>query len=122
MPIVNRMVQYQTLDRTLSALSDPTRRDILARLGRGHASVSELATPLGMSLTGMKKHIRILEEADFVTTEKVGRTRHCRLGPGQLKELDAWLESYRQALTERYDRLDDYLQELQDQGKKEDQK
>jgi DNA-binding transcriptional ArsR family regulator len=125
------MVQYKTLDRTLSALSDPTRRGILDRLGRGPASISQLAGPLGMSLTGLKKHVRILEEAEFVTTEKVGRTRQCRLGPAQLEgihklgpqplgELDAWLKSFHRAWEDRLDRLDEYLQELQDKENKED--
>ena len=75
------MVQYSPLDGTLSALSDPTRRAILERLGQGSATISELAEPTGMSLTGLKKHVRILEDAELVTTEKKGRTRHCRLGP-----------------------------------------
>ena len=74
------------LDSTLSALADPTRRAILERLGQGSATISELAEPTGMSLTGLKKHVRILEDAELVTTEKKGRTRHCRLGPKRLDE------------------------------------
>jgi DNA-binding transcriptional ArsR family regulator len=105
------MVQYRaTLDRTFSALADPTRRDILERLGRGPATISELAEPYGMSLTGLKKHIRILEEADLVTTEKTGRTRECRLGPGQLEELVQWIEMYRRHWERRLDRLEGYLE------------
>jgi DNA-binding transcriptional ArsR family regulator len=109
--IVNQMVQYQaTLDRTFSALSDPTRRDILERLGRGPATISELAQPFGMSLTGLKKHVRILEEADLVTTEKVGRTRECRLGPGQLEDATQWIETYRRNWERRLDKLEGYLE------------
>ncbi len=117
------MVQSQTLDRTFSALSDSKRREILDRLGRGPASISELATPLDMSLTGLKKHVRILENAKLVSTEKIGRTRRCRLGPAEtggsarlgprpLAEVDEWLESFQRLWNERYDRLDEYLREL----------
>ncbi len=105
------MVQYQTVDRTLAALADPTRRDILERLGRqGEASVSELAEPAGISLTGMKKHLRVLEEAGLVSTEKVGRTRRCRLEPNGLEGLRAWMDSYRTMLEERFDRLEELLE------------
>ena len=105
------MVQYQeTLDRTFSALADPTRRDILERLGRGRATISELAEPYGMSLTGLKKHVRILEEADLVTTEKVGRTRECRLGREQLEDAAQWIEMYRSHWERRLDRLEAYLE------------
>ena len=105
------MVQYQvTLDRTFSALADPTRRDILERLGRGPATISELAEPYGMSLTGLKKHVRILEEADLVTTEKIGRTRECRLGPEQLADAAQWIEMYRHHWERRLDRLEAYLE------------
>ncbi len=105
------MVQYQTsLDGTFSALSDPTRRSILERLGRGRASISELAEVAGMSLTGVKKHVRILEEAELVTTEKRGRTRYCRLGPKQLDDASQWIESYRRGWEERFDRLDEILE------------
>jgi DNA-binding transcriptional ArsR family regulator len=105
------MVQYQaTLDRTFSALSDPIRRDILERLGRGPATISELAQPFDMCLTGLKKHVRILEEADLVTTEKVGRTRECRLGPGQLEDATQWIETYRRNWERRLDKLEGYLE------------
>lgn len=104
------MVQYQTVDRTLSALADPTRRGILERLGRGEASVSELAGPAGISLTGTKKHLRVLEEAGLIRTEKVGRTRRCRLQPGGLDGLQAWIDSYRTMLEERFDRLEELLE------------
>ena len=99
------MVQYSPIDRTFAALADPTRRGILERLGQGSATITELAEPYGISLTGMKKHVRALEEAGLVTTEKVGRTRHCSLGPGQLDEVDEWVESYRRMLDERLDRF-----------------
>lgn len=105
------MVQYQSVDKTLAALADPTRRGILERLGRqSEASVSELAAPAGISLTGMKKHLRVLEEAGLVSTEKVGRTRRCRLEPKGLDGLQAWMSSYRTMLEERFDRLDELLE------------
>jgi DNA-binding transcriptional ArsR family regulator len=86
------MVQYQpTVDHVFAALGDPTRRAVLERLGNGSASVSELAEPFGMSLTGMKKHIRVLEEARLITTEKVGRTRRCTLVPEAFQGISAWL-------------------------------
>lgn len=109
---LNRMVQYSpVLDRTFSALSDRTRREILERLGRGPATISELAAPSGMSLTGVKKHVRVLEEADLVITQKVGRVRECRLGPGHLDDAAGWIEAYRQAWQGRFDRFERYLAE-----------
>ena len=104
------MVQYQVLDRTFSALADPTRRDILDRLGRGPASISELAEPFGMTLTGLKKHVRILEEAALVTTQKVGRTRRCSLGPERLEDAVSWIEMYRRHWERRIDGLEEYLE------------
>jgi DNA-binding transcriptional ArsR family regulator len=87
------MVQYQgTVDRAFAALADPTRRAVLERLGLGSASISELAAPFGMSLTGMKKHIRLLEEAELVTTEKVGRVRKCVLVPYAFEGISTWLD------------------------------
>jgi DNA-binding transcriptional ArsR family regulator len=86
------MVQYSPIDRTFSALADPTRRAVLERLGAGSASVSELAAPFGITLTGMKKHIRLLEEAELVTTEKVGRVRRCTLAPYAFEGLTTWLQ------------------------------
>jgi DNA-binding transcriptional ArsR family regulator len=101
------MVQYEaTLDRTFSALSDPTRRAILERLGHGPATIGELAEPFGMSLTGLKKHVRVLEEADLVTTEKVGRTRECRLGPGRMEDATEWIGAQRRRWEGRLDRLE----------------
>ena len=108
--IMNHMVQYSTrLDTTFGALSDATRRGILERLGRGTASISDLAETFGMTLTGMKKHVMVLEEARLVTTEKVGRVRTCRLGPRRLEEEQAWIAKYQQLIEDRFDRLDDFL-------------
>jgi DNA-binding transcriptional ArsR family regulator len=91
--IVNLMVQYSTtVDRAFAALADPTRRAVLERLGSGRATISELAEPFGMSLTGMKKHIRLLEEAQLVTTEKVGRVRRCMLAPYAFEGISTWLQ------------------------------
>ena len=105
------MVQYQEqLDRTFAALSDPTRRGILERLGRGRATISELAEPFGISLTGLKKHVQVLEEADLVRTEKIGRTRWCALGAQDLTEIQRWIVGYRLMLDERLDRLGELLE------------
>jgi DNA-binding transcriptional ArsR family regulator len=104
------MVQYSTrLDTTFAALSDRTRRGILERLGRGSASISDLAESFGMTLTGMKKHVRVLEEARLVTTEKVGRVRTCSLTPHRLEVEQAWIAKYRQMVEDRYDHLDRFL-------------
>ncbi|MEY2516226.1 MAG: hypothetical protein QOJ89_3584 [bacterium] len=105
------MVQHSDIDRTLSALADPTRRQLLERLGRGTASISELAEPYGISLTGMKKHVRVLEDAGLVTTEKVGRVRQCSLGPRRLEDLEAWMGMYRRMLDERLDRFEELVQQ-----------
>ena len=87
------MVQYHTtVDLAFSALADPTRRAVLERLGSGSATISELAEPFGMSLTGMKKHIRLLEEAELVTTEKIGRVRRCMLVPYAFEGISTWLQ------------------------------
>jgi DNA-binding transcriptional ArsR family regulator len=109
------MVQYQSadLDRAFAAIADPTRRAILDRLGNGPASISDLAEPSGMSLTGLKKHVRILEEAGLVTTEKVGRTRVCNLGPRKLDDAREWIDAYRRTLEERLDRFGEMLDELE---------
>jgi DNA-binding transcriptional ArsR family regulator len=105
------MVQCSApLDDAFAALSDPTRRGILERLGRGDASISDLAASFEMSLTGLKKHVQILEEAGLVVTEKVGRVRTCRLGPRRLDDESAWIERYRQMLEERFDRLEEFLE------------
>jgi DNA-binding transcriptional ArsR family regulator len=105
------VVQYQAqLDRTFAALSDPTRRGILERLGRGRATVSELAETFGITLTGLKKHVLVLEEAGLVRTEKVGRTRWCSLGSQDLDAVQQWIVGYRLMLDERLDRLGELLE------------
>src|SRR5918997_2758620 len=104
------MVQYSPVDRTFAALADPTRRRTLERLGRGSATISELAEPFGISLTGMKKHVRVLEDAELVTTEKVGRVRRCSVGPRRLEDVQEWTESYRRMLDERLDRFGELLE------------
>ena len=109
--VLNPMVQRQTtLDSTFSALSDPTRRAILERLGRGSATVGELAGPFDMSLTGLGKHLRVLEEANLVSTEKVGRVRECRLGPGRLEDATLWIEEHRRGWERRLDKLEGYIE------------
>jgi DNA-binding transcriptional ArsR family regulator len=106
------MVQYQPveLDRTFGALADPTRRAILERLGAGEATITELAEPFGISLTGVKKHVGVLEDAELVITEKVGRARRCRLAPRHLNEVEVWIESYRRMLSTRLDRFGELLE------------
>jgi DNA-binding transcriptional ArsR family regulator len=103
------MVQQVMLDRTFAALADSTRRDIIARLGDGPATVSELAAPAEITVTGMAKHIRVLEDAGLVTTEKVGRTRQCRLGTERLDDAMAWITFYQRLWDRRLDGLDAFL-------------
>jgi DNA-binding transcriptional ArsR family regulator len=104
------MVRYSTLDRTFAALSDPTRRDILDRLAEGPATLGELARPFDMTLPGLMKHVRVLEEARLVVTEKKGRTRECRLGSEQLDDAAEWIETHRRRWERRLDRLGGYLE------------
>lgn len=104
------MVKYPALDRTFGALADPTRREIVERLAKGPASVSELARPSGMSMPGLLKHVRILEQAHLVTTEKRGRVRQCRLDPGQLDDAARWIQASRRRWERRLDRLGTYLE------------
>jgi DNA-binding transcriptional ArsR family regulator len=108
------MVQYSStrLDASFAALSDTTRRGVLEQLGRADASITDLADKFHMTLTGMKKHVVVLEQAGLVTTEKVGRVRTCKLGPRRLEDETAWLEMYRQLWAARFDDLDDVLEEL----------
>jgi DNA-binding transcriptional ArsR family regulator len=108
------MVQYEDsrLDGSFAALSDATRRGVLEQLGRADASITDLATKFHMTLTGMKKHVGVLERAGLVTTEKVGRVRTCRLGIEKLKEEAAWIETYRQLWEARFDALDKVVEEL----------
>ena len=105
------MVQLSSsLDQRFGALSDSTRRAILVRLARSEASISELAGGFDMTLTGLKKHVQILEDAGLVTTRKQGRVRHCKLGPNKLDDVARWLMSYRQMLEERLDHLEAFLE------------
>lgn len=105
------MVQYsKSLDLSFAALSDPTRRAILLRLGSSTASVSELAEGFEMTLTGLKKHVQVLEDAGLITTAKVGRVRECRLGPRRLEDVTKWLSTYRSMLEERLDHLEAFLE------------
>lgn len=108
------MVQHSAarLDASFSALSDATRRGVLEALGRGEASITELANLFQMTLTGMKKHVAVLEEAGLVTTEKIGRVRTCRLVSSGLEEEAAWIERYRQRWALRFDALDEVVEEL----------
>src|SRR5579862_1708087 len=100
------------LDASFAALSDATRRGVLEQLGHSDASITELAETFRMTLTGMKKHVGVLEEAGLVTTEKVGRVRTCKLGPRRLEEETVWIERYRQRWDARFDELDRVVEEL----------
>jgi DNA-binding transcriptional ArsR family regulator len=114
------MVQHSEarLDASFAALADVTRRGVLAQLGRGDASITELADKFHMTLTGMKKHVGVLEKAGLVATQKVGRVRTCKLGPRRLEEERAWIESHRQLWAARFDELDDVLEELKTKEKR----
>lgn len=118
------MVQYSQirLDSSFAALSDATRRGVLQQLGRSDASITELAEKFHMTLTGMKKHVGVLEQAGLVTTEKVGRVRTCRLGPRRLEEEAAWIEKYRQLWDARFDELDKIVEELTQKEKADGRK
>jgi DNA-binding transcriptional ArsR family regulator len=106
------LVHYTpSLDRTFFALSDPTRRRILALLAAHPATIGELAEPFGLTLNGVKKHVRVLEDADLVITEKVGRARECRLGPAELQEAAQWIEEYRRAWQVRLDKFGAYVEQ-----------
>ena len=108
------MVQYLQahLDASFAALSDATRRGVLEQLGHADASITDLAQTFHMTLTGMRKHVGVLEQAGLVTTEKVGRVRTCKLGPRRLEEETAWIEGYRQLWASRFDELDKVVEEL----------
>ena len=112
--MLNHMVQYSGshLDASFAALSDATRRGVLEQLGRAEASITDLADKFRMTLTGMKKHVGVLEQAGLVTTEKVGRVRTCKLGPRRLDGETAWIERYRQVWDARFDELDTVVEEL----------
>jgi DNA-binding transcriptional ArsR family regulator len=113
------MVQYTNahLDASFAALSDVTRRGVLEQLGRAEASITDLAEKFNMTLTGMKKHVGVLERAGLVVTEKVGRVRTCKLGPHRLEEATAWLEKYRQLWAARFDELDRVIEDLKQRQK-----
>src|SRR6185369_3708111 len=118
------MVQYTSarLDASFAALSDATRRGVLEQLGRTEASITDLAEKFHMTLTGMKKHVGVLEQAGLVTTEKVGRVRTCKLGPRRLAEETAWIEEYRQLWASRFDELDKVVEELKQKEKVDERK
>jgi DNA-binding transcriptional ArsR family regulator len=118
------MVQYDTirLDTSFAALSDATRRGVLEQLGRADASITDLAEKFQMTLTGMKKHVGVLERAGLVTTKKIGRVRTCQLGPRRLVEETRWLESYRQLWDERFDELDRVVEELSRKEKSDERR
>ena len=112
------MVQYQSsFDNSFAALSDATRRGVLEQLMRSDASLTQLADRFGMTLTGMKKHVSVLEEAGLVATQKVGRIRTCRLGARTLADEAAWIERYRQLWAERFNALDAIVEELKHKEK-----
>src|SRR5580658_894342 len=112
--ILNHMVQYTRarFDASFAALSDATRRGVLEQLVRADASITDLAKKFQMTLTGMKKHVGVLEQAGLVTTEKVGRVRTCKLGVRRLEEEAAWIEKYRQLWSARFDELDEIVEQL----------
>ena len=103
-----------TLSETFGALADPTRRAILARLSRGEATVGELAEPFAMSLPAISRHLKVLERAGLISRSREAQWRPCKLDPAGLKPVDDWLETYRRFWTTSFDRLADYLQELQE--------
>src|ERR1700744_97079 len=113
------MVQYTHagFDASFAALSDATRRGVLEQLGRADASITDLAGQFRMTLTGMKKHVGVLERAGLVTTQKVGRVRTCKLGLRRLEEEAAWIERYRQLWAQRFDDLDTVIEELKQKEK-----
>ncbi len=108
------MVQYLSapLDASFAALSDATRRGVLEQLGRTDASITDLAVTFHMTLTGMRKHVGVLEQAGLVTTEKVGRVRTCKLGPRRLEEESAWIDRHRELWDARFDELDKVVEKL----------
>ena len=122
--ILNHMAQYSgtSLDASFAALSDVTRRGVLEQLGRADASITDLAERFHMTLTGMKKHVGVLEHAGLVVTEKVGRVRTCRLGLHRLDEEAAWIERYRQLWVARFDDLDKVVEELKRKEKADGRK
>jgi DNA-binding transcriptional ArsR family regulator len=122
--IVNYMVHYSSaqLDTSLAALSDSTRRGVLEQLGREEASITDLAERFHMTLTGMRKHVGVLEQAGLVVTEKVGRVRTCRIGARRLEEVAEWIERYHQLWDARFGELDQVIEELKQKEKSDGRK
>jgi DNA-binding transcriptional ArsR family regulator len=119
------MVQYSSaahLDAAFAALADATRRGVLEQLGRADASITDLADTFDMTLTGMKKHVGVLEDAGLVSTTKVGRVRTCRLGPRQLVEVTAWIDRYRRMWSARFDQLDQVIEDMKQKEKERAQR
>jgi DNA-binding transcriptional ArsR family regulator len=110
------MVQYSVaqLDASLAALSDPTRRGVLEQLGREEASISDLANRFQMTLTGMRKHVGVLEQAGLIVTEKVGRVRTCRVGTRRLDDVEEWITRYHELWDARFGELDRVIEELKE--------
>jgi len=119
---VNQMVQYQHIqvDDSFAALSDATRRGVIEQLFRADSSITELADKFHMTLTGMKKHVAVLEEAGLVTTQKIGRVRTCKLGTRKLDQEAAWIENYRQLWAARFDALEQVVEELKRKEKSDE--
>jgi DNA-binding transcriptional ArsR family regulator len=115
-------MQTDHLSLTFAALADPTRRAILARLASGERSVTELAEPFDLSLPGVSKHLKVLQRAGLITQGRKAQWRPCRLEPARLKEVSDWVERYREFWEESFDRLDDYLQELQKENKNDERR
>ena len=120
--MVHNAMSTDRLSATFAALADPTRRAILARLALGETSVTELAEPFDMTLPAISKHLKVLERAGLIARGREAQWRPCRIEPGALKSVDAWLENYRRLWEERFDRLDVYLHELQAKEKKRGRK
>lgn len=117
--MVKRSEDPDQLSLTFGALADPTRRAILARLSKGEASVTELAEPFAMSMPAITKHLKVLEKAGLITRGKEAQWRPCQLKAGPLQEANTWIDQYRKFWEERFDRLDEYLKQLQANDKKE---
>ncbi len=123
--ILNQMVHLSRtaqLDAAFGALADATRRGVLEQLGRADASITDLAERFDMTLTGMKKHVGVLEDAGLVATAKVGRVRTCRLGPRQLDEVTAWIDRHRQMWSARFDELDQVIEDMKQKEKERAQR
>lgn len=114
---MSEVLTDERLDRTFAALADPTRRAILARLASGDASVTELAAPFDMSLPAVSKHLKVLERAGLISRGRERQWRPARLDAGPIEEVAEWADRYRRFWDERYDRLDEYLEELKGRGK-----